>query len=151
MLDALHQRRHAIRLQRDIKPHNAMLDRHGRAVLIDWGVSAPRFGRPPIGMAGTPPFKAPEVLSGSPHTVASDLHSLGAVLYFLVCGAVTALAHSLDELCTADAAGPALHLNEIRPRLPARFASAVAATLSSVPAQRPVSAIDLAQALGSTR
>ncbi len=93
----------------------------------------------------------PELLSGGPHAGASDLYSLGAMLYVLDCGAVPVLAHSLDELSTADAASPAFHLNEIRPRLPVRFVSAVAATSPSVPPKRPASANALAQALGGTR
>ncbi|MHB2015419.1 MAG: serine/threonine-protein kinase [Candidatus Xenobia bacterium] len=84
LLSAL-QALHAARvLHRDIKPDNCLLRRHdGRVKLADMGLAVtqlPRTGDAPE-LAGTVPFMAPELFTGSPHpTVRSDLYALGMTL-----------------------------------------------------------------------
>lgn len=69
----------------DIKPTNALVDESGHIVLIDLGV-ARHLDEPGVGMRGTPGYLAPEVLRGQAPDFASDLWSLGAVLYGLLAG-----------------------------------------------------------------
>ncbi|WP_409236872.1 serine/threonine-protein kinase [Streptomyces sp. PA5.6] len=80
-LDAAHQ---AGILHRDVKPDNVMLGRHDRVVLTDFGI-AQIEGETNLtdtgGFVGSPEFVAPERVLGQRPGPASDLWSLGVVLY----------------------------------------------------------------------
>jgi eukaryotic-like serine/threonine-protein kinase len=91
-LDAAHQ---ADILHRDFKCGNVMLDGSGeqiRAVVTDFGTArlmASASGSMHTatgGIAGTPVYMSPEQLEGKELTPASDIYSLGLVLYEMVTG-----------------------------------------------------------------
>lgn len=71
-------------LHRDVKPDNVMLGRHDRVVLTDFGI-AQIEGETKLtetgGFVGSPEFIAPERVLGQQPGGASDLWSLGVVLY----------------------------------------------------------------------
>ena len=72
--DALHR---AGFVHRDIKAANVIV--HGESTsLIDFELARERGAAE---AAGTPYHVAPEVLLGAPHTAASDLFSVGVILY----------------------------------------------------------------------
>lgn len=77
------------RLHLDIKPANIMIDRAGRAILIDFGVSKQydTEGLNDSTLIGhTPGFSSPEQAAGDMRyfSPASDIYSLGATLYNLL-------------------------------------------------------------------
>ena len=82
------------RLHLDIKPGNIMIDRDGRAILIDFGVSKQyeaESGENHSTLLGvTPGYSSPEQKSGEMKhfSPASDIYSLGATLYNLLTGKV---------------------------------------------------------------
>ncbi|MGW5470992.1 protein kinase domain-containing protein [Streptomyces chartreusis] len=71
-------------LHRDVKPDNVMLGRHDRVVLTDFGI-AQIEGETNLtdtgGFVGSPEYIAPERVLGQRPGPASDLWSLGVVLY----------------------------------------------------------------------
>lgn len=73
-------------LHRDIKPENLLLGEDDRLRILDLGVAI-SLGHDRENVApdaGTPSYLAPELLSGSAPSVASDLYSAGVTLYYLL-------------------------------------------------------------------
>ena len=80
-------------IHRDIKPANILFDEDGNAVIGDFGLahtlvktsSMPASG---TSMVGTPAYMAPELWRGKPASPASDIYSLGCILYEMLTGEV---------------------------------------------------------------
>lgn len=89
MLSAL-RAAHAAGIQhRDVKPANVMLRADGTAVLTDFGIAALQGSTPLTAtgdLIGSPEYIAPERIRGRDDDPASDLWSLGVVLYVCVEG-----------------------------------------------------------------
>jgi tRNA A-37 threonylcarbamoyl transferase component Bud32 len=76
-------------LHRDIKPANIMITPAGAVKVTDFGIArivgAARMTRQG-NIVGTLEYIAPERIRGEEHDMRSDLYSLGAVLYEMLCG-----------------------------------------------------------------
>ena len=150
-LSALHQR--GI-VHRDVKPENLFLTDQGQSKLMDLGFAGrgglQEGGHSSGGMRGSLAYTAPELLVGRSATPASDLWSLGIVLYELATGEHPFLPEgkrrSGDELLEALLHETPEPPSRRRPRLSPFFDHVCLRLLSKVPESRP-SALELARIL----
>ncbi|MHC4830597.1 MAG: serine/threonine-protein kinase [Planctomycetota bacterium] len=77
-------------LHRDLKPANVLIDRDGRARVVDFGLALDRSRETRITrtgeLLGTPAYLAPESARGESTDERTDVYGLGATLYEAVCG-----------------------------------------------------------------
>ena len=81
-------------VHRDLKPANILVNAQGEVRLLDFGVAkllagdaAPSSAHTEFaGSAMTPEYASPEQVAGEPIGVASDVYSLGVILYELLAG-----------------------------------------------------------------
>ena len=94
-------------VHRDLKPANILVSGEGEPKLLDFGI-ARLMEEDPAGSGGhtmtaaammTPDYASPEQVKGEPAGVASDIYSLGAILFELLCGARP---HRLESYSTAE-------------------------------------------------
>ena len=105
-------------LHRDLKPSNVLLDSDDQPLVTDFGLAKRMEGDPSLtgtgAILGTPSYLAPELASGqaAPASVASDVYSLGTILYEMLTGRPPFLAATaFDTLLLVRSEEP------VRPRL----------------------------------
>jgi len=135
-------------LHRDLKPANVMLDGRGKVRLTDFGLASEAAGPGGAGEpAGTPAYMAPELLSGKPATVQSDIYALGLVLYEVFSGRRAFDAATIAGLRQQQESGERPTLSSATGAVDAAIEDVVLRCLDRNPAARPVSAITVAARL----
>jgi hypothetical protein len=135
-------------IHRDVKARNIIRERAGRIVLMDFGAGLPLAAAPEQGRAvGTPLYMAPEILTGRPPSVASDVYSVGVLLFYLVSGRYPYEGENVDAIRQSQAQGRALSLLGLRPDLPVPFVRVVERALAVSPADRYPTPAALLEAL----
>jgi serine/threonine-protein kinase len=147
-LDAAHA---AGVIHRDVKPANMIWNAAGALVLADFGIAKHALAaesRTETGVIfGTPTYLSPEQAQGFVVTPASDIYSLGVVLYELLAGhppfeSPTSLGVALSHIQQAPPP-----LRQLRPDLPPAVEAVVLRALDKQPAARYRTAGALAYAL----
>ncbi|HME07625.1 MAG TPA: serine/threonine-protein kinase [Bryobacteraceae bacterium] len=88
--DAVHYAHQHLIVHRDLKPGNILVTPGGEPKLLDFGIAKVidpiAAGEQTSTRVLTPEFASPEQIRGAAITTASDVYSLGAVLYLLLTG-----------------------------------------------------------------
>jgi tRNA A-37 threonylcarbamoyl transferase component Bud32 len=130
-------------IHRDVKPGNILIDADGEARVADFGIAraATDAGATTSGtMLGSAQYASPEQVLGEAVTPASDLYSLGVVLYEASSGVRPFDGPSPAAVALERLRLPPRPLGEVAPRLPASFVALVSSLLAREPAARPASA-----------
>ncbi|HEX2038650.1 MAG TPA: serine/threonine-protein kinase [Acidimicrobiales bacterium] len=141
-------------LHRDVKPGNILIAEDGCAKVADFGIAktaeeATGGDTTATGMLlGTPAYLAPERIDGRPATPASDLYSLGVVLYEALAGrkpfdgdTPVAVAHNVRHAEVPPLRG-------WRPDLDPTLVAVVERAMHRDPSARFAAAREMAEALG---
>jgi eukaryotic-like serine/threonine-protein kinase len=140
-------------VHRDFKPHNVMCGPDGRLKVTDFGIA--RAGASEMtetgSIMGTAQYLSPEQAQGQPVDFATDIYSIGVMLYEMLVGAVpfggdTAVAIALRHV--SDAPVP---IRQLRPDVHPALEAAVMRALEKDPAARYGSAEEFASALEMAR
>ena len=138
-------------LHRDLKPSNVLLAKDGSVKVADFGVAKITEGMD-ITMAGTmigtPSYLAPERVNGEPASTASDVYSVGVVLYELLTGRRPFEADTPLGLLRAIQQEEPAPLSEICPGLDPWVAAAVTKAMAKDPAERYQDAREMLGDLG---
>jgi beta-lactam-binding protein with PASTA domain/predicted Ser/Thr protein kinase len=136
-------------IHRDLKPHNVIIDAEGRAKVTDFGIA--KAGASDMtqtgSIMGTAQYLSPEQAQGHAVSAASDLYSVGIILYEMVTGRVpfegeSAVTIALKQV--GEAPVPPSHYN---PAVPPALEAVVLRALEKDPARRFADADEFIAAL----
>ncbi|MGE5599621.1 MAG: Stk1 family PASTA domain-containing Ser/Thr kinase [Bacteroidota bacterium] len=137
--EALHHAHHNNIIHRDIKPHNILITPEGRVKVTDFGiaraVSASTLTQDGS-VLGSVQYFSPEQAKGAPAGVASDLYSLGCVIYEMLTGTVPFKGESPIAIALKHLQDPPPSLGQARPGIPPAVESLVARALAKDPGLR---------------
>ena len=135
----------------DIKPHNMIVTPDGRLKVTDFGIARALSTIMPDERAdvvwGSPQYFSPEQATGEAPSPASDVYSLGIVLYEVLTGALPFTAPTSEELARMHLEAAPIPPSEYVPDLPPALEQIVLKVLSKEPAARYRTADQLGRVL----
>jgi tRNA A-37 threonylcarbamoyl transferase component Bud32 len=135
-------------VHRDVKPSNIMLDKTGRAILTDFGLVLFVEAGTQAEVFGTPHYMAPEqVQSSADAGPASDLYSLGIILYEMCTGEVPFEAENPMDVAVMQVNELPPSPREIRSDLSPAVADVILKAIAKEPEARYASGAALTAAL----
>lgn len=138
---------------RDLKPGNVILEKRGFhyfVKLLDFGLARPRgedYLPTESSLAGSTFYLAPELISGQPADIASDLYALGVTLYEMLTGRVPFSDFNEQKILSQHLEEPVPPPSHSRNDIPPALESIVLRLLEKNPQDRFASAQDVSLAL----
>lgn len=143
LAEALHAIHEAGLVHRDLKPANVMLKlAKDRARFVDWlklidfGLSLDR-GEQAAQAMGTPEYVAPEQVENAPTSAATDVYSLGVILFELLVGHPPHQHDDVRELLRLRVSAEVPSVRDAMPDVDAGLDALVRRMMARAPAQRP--------------
>ncbi len=140
-------------IHRDLKPHNVIVDESDHAKVTDFGIA--RAGASDMtetgSIMGTAQYLSPEQAQGHAVSEASDLYSVGVVLYELVTGRVPFDAEAAVTIALKHVSEAPVPPTTVTPAVPIELEQVILWALNKDPAHRPADADQLIHALEQAR
>ncbi len=138
----------------DIKPQNVLINQQGQAKVADFGI-ARAFSEADLqasettseGIWGSPHYFSPEQAAGEPLTPASDVYSIGVIMYEMLAGTLPFHAEKSTALALMHMREEPPPLAVRNPQVPPRLEWIIRKVLSKEPAARYRTAGQLAHIL----
>ena len=135
----------------DVKPHNMLVSPDGRLKVTDFGIARALATMMPDEKAdvvwGSPLYFSPEQARGEAPAPASDVYSLGVVMYELLSGTTPFTATTADELARLHVSARPIPIREYIPEIPTALEEIITKVLSKEPAARYRTADQLGRVL----
>jgi serine/threonine protein kinase len=126
-------------IHRDLKPSNLLVAEDGMVKLTDFGI-AQVFAAERLtvtdGIVGTAEFMSPEQAEGKRASKQSDLYSLGAVLYAMVCGKPPFTGDTMVAVLQKHKFGQFDAPRRVNPEIPSWLEEVIVQLLAKDPAKR---------------
>jgi eukaryotic-like serine/threonine-protein kinase len=139
-------------VHRDLKPANILLTASGMVKIGDFGiarsltdVALTRTGE----VFGSPPYVAPEQLTGAPVDARTDLYALGCVLFEMLAGRPPFIGEDPVALTYQHVHTEPVRVDALIPGIPQVLGTLVHGLLAKDPVERPQTADDVRRALVS--
>src|SRR5437660_2857391 len=122
-------------IHRDLKPHNVILDEEDRARVTDFGIA--RAGASDMTLTGsimgTAQYLSPEQAQGHAVSAASDLYSIGVVLYEMLTGRVPFDADAAVTIALKHVSESPTAPTQVNPNIPPELERDAMCTLNKTP------------------
>lgn len=136
----------------DLKPQNVIITPDGRAKVADFGIAraytAMVSERVDV-VWGTPQYYSPEQAVGNAPTPASDVYSIGIMMYEMLSGRLPFESRDSQELARMHMTTEPPALHTLNPNVPLQLEAIVRRTMTKDPASRYRDADQLARVLAS--
>jgi serine/threonine-protein kinase len=135
----------------DVKPHNLLVTPHWQLKVTDFGIARAlaSINRDELSEVvwGSPQFFSPEQASGEAPSPASDVYSLGVVMYLMFTGQLPFIGKNSQELARMHREADPIPPGEINPMLPDSLEQVILKVLSKEPSARYRTADQLGRVL----
>lgn len=136
-------------IHRDIKSSNIMLQQSGNVKIMDFGIAQPNGQKKTGSVVGTVHYMSPEQIKGWPAAPASDLYSLGVVMYEMATGQLPFRGQNSAAIADKQICEAPIPPSKVSPAVDSSLERIILKAMEKNPKNRFASALELRRSLES--